>query len=125
MQRMTSSLPPGDVDGIGKRVDRMPNVSKLIVVAVAISGIASSAHAQDCRQWGRFAAKTAEHRNGGLTQAAAEQEVYDDALSTPNDPADDMNRALHIVRSVYGSHPTPAEAGIAATAKCYDEHWRQ
>jgi hypothetical protein len=103
----------------------MRALPKAIIVAAAIATVAVTAHAKDCRQWGGFAVKAAEHRNGGLTQAAAEQEIYEDALATPNAPADDMNRALQIVRSVYASHPTPAEAGIAATATCYDGHWKQ
>ncbi|EUC20757.1 hypothetical protein [Paraburkholderia hospita] len=103
----------------------MLTIPKTIIVVAVIATVAVGAYAKDCRQWGGFAVKAAEHRNGGLTLAAAEQEVYEDALAIPNAPADDMNRALLIVRSVYGTHPTPAEAGITATATCYDGHWNQ
>jgi hypothetical protein len=101
-----------------------------LVACSSIIAVSTSVHAS-CVEWGLYAARIAELRNGGLTADAAQQMMWNDALSTAKGGAAnetnfagfDPTRAKAVIMSVYSSHHEPSYYGVVTTDLCHRASW--
>ncbi|PTQ98442.1 hypothetical protein C8K18_10724 [Paraburkholderia sp. GV068] len=101
-----------------------------ILVRFLIATLCQSAHAS-CADWGFYAVRVAAMRNGGLTQGAAEEQMWNDSLASALDGAsnptrfDGFNpdRAKEVIKAVYGSHHAPSYYGVVTTELCHTSSW--
>jgi hypothetical protein len=107
-------------------------MKRLALSAALILAIAVPASSQaSCVDWGLYAVRIAEMRNGGLTEDASQQMMWDDALSAAQEGASnathfagfDPNRAKAVIASVYRSHHDPSYYGVVTTDLCHTANW--